>query len=114
MRQVINFNRKWAFTKMADAVPETMPTKWDDFLDLCKDLKDGIKASGKKGLYPFGVPTGVALAWGSWGMQHAATGGLAITDDWSTSRILEPGYEQLAEVIGASKAQLLVDAFNKE
>lgn len=29
MRNVINFNRKWAFTKMADAVPETMPTKWD-------------------------------------------------------------------------------------
>ena len=29
MRQVINFNRKWALTKMADAVPETMPTKWD-------------------------------------------------------------------------------------
>ena len=29
MRQIINFNRKWAFTKMADAVPETMPTKWD-------------------------------------------------------------------------------------
>ena len=29
MRQVINFNRKWSFTKMADAVPETMPAKWD-------------------------------------------------------------------------------------
>jgi len=29
MRQIINFNRKWAFTKMADAVPEVMPTKWD-------------------------------------------------------------------------------------
>ena len=29
MRQTINFNRKWAFTKMADAVPEVMPTKWD-------------------------------------------------------------------------------------
>ena len=29
MRNIINFNRKWAFTKMADAVPETMPTKWD-------------------------------------------------------------------------------------
>ena len=29
MRNVINFNRKWAFTKMADAVPEIMPTKWD-------------------------------------------------------------------------------------
>lgn len=33
MRQVINFNRKWAFTKMADALPETMPTKWD-FVNL--------------------------------------------------------------------------------
>ncbi|MBQ8857593.1 MAG: glycoside hydrolase family 2 protein [Lachnospiraceae bacterium] len=29
MRNVINFNRKWAFTKMADAVPETMPARWD-------------------------------------------------------------------------------------
>jgi len=29
MRQIINFNRKWAFTKMADSIPETMPTKWD-------------------------------------------------------------------------------------
>ena len=33
MRNVINFNRKWAFTKMADAVPEIMPTKWD-FVNL--------------------------------------------------------------------------------
>ncbi len=29
MRQIINFNRKWAFTKMVDSVPETMPSKWD-------------------------------------------------------------------------------------
>ena len=29
MRKIIDFNRKWAFTKMADVVPETMPTKWD-------------------------------------------------------------------------------------
>ena len=29
MREIINFNRKWTFTKMADAVPETMPEKWD-------------------------------------------------------------------------------------
>ena len=29
MRQIINFNRKWSFTKMADSVPETMPSKWD-------------------------------------------------------------------------------------
>ena len=29
MRNVINFNKKWSFTKMADSVPEIMPTKWD-------------------------------------------------------------------------------------
>ncbi|MBQ8591779.1 MAG: glycoside hydrolase family 2 protein [Lachnospiraceae bacterium] len=29
MRHIINFNKKWAFTKNADAVPETMPTRWD-------------------------------------------------------------------------------------
>ena len=75
-----------------------IPTTWDGLLDLCATIKSGIKNSGKKNVYPFGVPTGVALAWGSWGMQHAATGGLAISDDWSTSRINEPGYEQLAEV----------------
>ena len=28
MRQIINFNTKWAFTKEATAVPETMPEKW--------------------------------------------------------------------------------------
>lgn len=28
MRQVINFNTKWAFSKEASAVPETMPEKW--------------------------------------------------------------------------------------
>lgn len=32
----------------------------------------------------------------------------------SLKRIKEAGYEKLAEAIGASKAQLLVDAFNKE
>ena len=75
-----------------------IPTTWDGLLSLCKDVKSGLRSAGKKNVYPFGVPTGVALAWGSWGMQHAATGGLAITDDWSTSRISEPGYTKLAEV----------------
>lgn len=79
-------------------IEEDIPTTWDALLDLCKDLKANIKAAGKKNLYTFGVPTGVALAWGSWGMQHAATGGLAVTDDWSQSRIMEPGYKKLAEV----------------
>ena len=29
MRTVFNFNAKWAFTKMASAVPETLPMNWD-------------------------------------------------------------------------------------
>ncbi|MBE5868778.1 MAG: glycoside hydrolase family 2 protein [Lachnospiraceae bacterium] len=29
MRTILNFNAKWAFTKMADQVPAEMPTKWD-------------------------------------------------------------------------------------
>ncbi len=29
MRTVFNFNAKWAFTKMADAVPEKLPMNWD-------------------------------------------------------------------------------------
>ncbi len=29
MRQVINFNTKWAFSKNVDEVPEKMPTRWE-------------------------------------------------------------------------------------
>jgi len=29
VRTILNFNAKWAFTKMADQVPAEMPTKWD-------------------------------------------------------------------------------------
>ena len=33
MRNIVNINRKWAFTKMADSVPSAMPEKWD-FVNL--------------------------------------------------------------------------------
>ncbi len=33
MRTVVNWNAKWAFTKQADTIPTTMPTKWD-FVNL--------------------------------------------------------------------------------
>lgn len=75
-----------------------VPNNWSDFLEVCKTIKANLKAEGVKNVYPFGVPTGVACAWGTWGMQVAATGGLAITDDWSTSRITEPGYKDLANL----------------
>ncbi len=29
MRKIVNFNAKWAFTKQADAVPETLPMNWN-------------------------------------------------------------------------------------
>lgn len=72
----------------------SVPKTWDALLSLSST----IKSAAPKNVYPFGVPTGVALAWGSWGMQYAATGGLAINDEWTESRILEPGYTQLAQL----------------
>jgi len=29
MRKITDFNRKWAFTKDADSVPEEMPKRWN-------------------------------------------------------------------------------------
>ena len=29
MRQIYNFNRKWAFTKQANEVPVSLPVNWD-------------------------------------------------------------------------------------
>jgi beta-galactosidase len=33
MREIVNLNYKWAYTKMVEEVPETMPVKWD-FVNL--------------------------------------------------------------------------------
>ena len=79
----------------------TIPTKWDELLELCATIKANIKAKGVKGLYPFDVPKGVDCAWGTWGMQVAATGGLAVDDTWSESRLLttgKDGYTKLGEL----------------
>ncbi len=42
MRQILNFNAKWAFTKMADSVPAVFPEKWD-FVNIphCWNAIDG-------------------------------------------------------------------------
>ena len=77
---------------------DQVPTDWDSFMELLGTIKTNISNSETRGLYPFDVPKGIALAWGTWGLQQMATGGLAITDDWSTSRLLNPGYRQLAEI----------------
>ena len=85
----------------------SIPTTWDDFVDLCNTVKKNIKSSGTKGLYTFEVPKGVACAWGTWGMQYAATGGLAITEDWTTSRLLGDGKDGFMKL-----GQLWADLYN--
>ena len=78
-----------------------IPARWDEFLELCGTVRSNIKKNNVKGVYTFDVPKGVACAWGTWGMQVAATGGLAITDDWTESRLLtdgKEGYLQLGQL----------------
>lgn len=87
--------RKDLLAKYAGADAKT-PETWDELLSLCSTIRSALRSEGTKNVYPFSVPTGVACAWGTWGMQQAATGGLAVTDDWTTSRITEHGYTQLA------------------
>ncbi len=69
------------------------PKTWDEFLELCSTIKANLKKANKKGCYPFDVPKGVDCAWGTWGTQYAASNGLAITEDWSSSRLLTDGKE---------------------
>lgn len=73
-----------------------VPSNWDDFTQLLSTIKTNISAANVKGLYPFDVPKGIGLGWASWGLQLSSTGGLALSNDWNTSRLLDPGYEDLA------------------
>ena len=43
MRKIINFNTKWAFTKMATEIPAAMPKEWD-FVNIphCWNAIDGM------------------------------------------------------------------------
>ena len=70
---------------------DEVPTNWNDFLTLCDAVKTNLKSNNVKGVYTFDVPKGVDCAWGTWGMQIAASDGLAITDDWTESRLLTEG-----------------------
>jgi multiple sugar transport system substrate-binding protein len=75
-----------------------VPSKWSDFVSLLETIKKNINEEGRKGIYPFDVPKGVALSWATWGMQVSATEGLAVTDDWTTSRLENDGYKDLANL----------------
>ena len=63
------------------------------------DAASKIMASGDLaiGQYALGLPADAGdLAWVSWGLQYNLTGGLAVTEDWLTSRLDNPGYKELA------------------
>jgi len=99
---------------------QTIPTKWSDFLSLCKTVKGNIKTSGTKGVYTFDVPKGVACAWGTWGLQKSATGGLAVDDTWTNSLLLtdgKSGYMDLgnlwASLFGSGYVPLSSGAYNE-
>ncbi|MDD3124174.1 MAG: extracellular solute-binding protein, partial [Candidatus Izemoplasmatales bacterium] len=85
-----------------------VPTNWTDFVSLLETIKTNITNASVKGLYPFDVPKGIALGWGSWGLQMSSTGGLALTDDWTTSRVTNAGYTQLASLWQTLYADRLV------
>ena len=113
------FYRKDLLQKYANT--DTVPTTWAGLVELCKTIKSGIASSGDKGkVYPFDVPKGVACAWGTWGMQVAATGGLAITDNWDASTLLttgKEGYTKLGELwatlYGSGYVPLSSGAYNE-
>ena len=112
------FYRKDLLQKYANTT--TVPTTWDGLLELCGTIKSGIKSSGTKGVYAFDVPKGVACAWGTWGMQQAASNGLAINDNWDQSRLLtdgKTGYTNLgnlwASLYGNGYVPLSSGAYNE-
>jgi multiple sugar transport system substrate-binding protein len=90
------FYRKDLLSKYAQT--DEVPTNWQDFISLLEQVKVGISNSGDRGIYPFDVPKGVALGWATWGLQMSATNGLAISNDWSESRLNHIGYQNLAEL----------------
>ena len=48
MREVINFNTKWAFSKEATAVPATMPERWY-WVTLPHTWKNAVQSGLTKG-----------------------------------------------------------------
>ena len=70
------------------------PSTWDELLAACAAVQDQVPPNG----YALGLPTGSAdLSWATWGLQYNTTGGLAVSDDWMTSRMDNAGWRDLCE-----------------
>lgn len=88
---------------------DKVPATWDELLTACAAVKSQVPPNG----YPLGLPAGAAdLSWSTWGLQQNTTGGLAVSDDWMTSRMGEPGWKDLCEFFYnvASKGYSSVDS----
>ena len=69
------------------------PSTWDELLDACSKIKPTLK----RGQYCVGIPIGQALSWSTYGLQYNMTGGLALNDDWTESRVgTEEGFKEIA------------------
>ena len=69
------------------------PATWAELLDACSKIKPTLK----RGQYCVGIPIGQALSWSTYGLQHNLTGGLALNDDWTESRVgKEEGFKDIA------------------
>lgn len=71
---------------------ESAPKTFDELYEVC----EAVKATLPIGQYALGLPLGASeMAWRTWGIQQNLTGGLAVTEDWMTSRLSDPGYKEL-------------------
>ena len=69
------------------------PSTWDELLNACSKIKPTLK----RGQYCVGIPIGQALSWSTYGLQYNLTGGLALNDNWTESRVAaQPGFKDIA------------------
>jgi len=69
------------------------PSTWAELLEACSKIKPTLK----RGQYCVGIPIGSALSWSTYGLQYNLTGGLALNDDWTQSRVgTEEGFKDIA------------------
>lgn len=85
-----------------------VPNTWSEFIVLLQTIKSNLTSNNVRGIFPFDVPKGIGLGWGSWGMQYAASGGFAISDDWTESRLTHSGYTDLANLFKTLYGNLYV------
>lgn len=72
----------------------SVPKTWDELYAACEKIKPNLS----RGKYCLGVPLGqIECSWVSYGLQMNTTGGLALNDDWSETRIDHEGYKDIAE-----------------